>query len=102
MRGSSRCGRWLALVFAMLLASQSAQPVWAWGRLGHRVISRIAEKHLTPKTREAVKALLPEGETLADASTWADEYRVEHSKIARFYAAGRGPNVRALSRGTLA
>ncbi len=30
-----------------------------------------------PKAKEAVKALLDEGESLADASTWADEHRRE-------------------------
>jgi hypothetical protein len=43
--------------------------------LGHRVTARIAERSLTPKAREAIKALLDPGESLADASTWADEHR---------------------------
>ena len=59
----------------MLVALQPPTPAWAWGRLGHRVTSRIAEKQLSPKAKEAIKALLEEGETLADASTWADEHR---------------------------
>ena len=59
----------------LLIALQTATPAWAWGRLGHRVIARLAEQHMTAKTKEAVKALLPEGESLADASTWADEHR---------------------------
>jgi hypothetical protein len=60
-------------VLALLIALQSATPAWAWGRLGHRVIAQIAEKRLTPKAKEAVKSLLADGESMADASTWADE-----------------------------
>jgi hypothetical protein len=58
-----------------LVALQAATPVRAWGRLGHRLTARIAEKSLNPKAREAVKALLESGESLADASTWADEHK---------------------------
>ena len=68
---------WFVVSLALLIALQTATPVWAWGRLGHRVTARIAEQHLNPKAKEAVKALLDEGETLADASTWADEHKRE-------------------------
>jgi nuclease S1 len=39
------------------------------------VISRIAEKNLTPQAKAAITAILEPGESLADASTWADENR---------------------------
>ena len=65
---------------ALLIALQSATPVRAWGRLGHRVIARIAEGRLSPEAKRAIKAPLPEGESLADASTWADEHRREMPK----------------------
>jgi hypothetical protein len=63
---------WSAGALALLVFLQTAPPVWAWGRLGHRVIARMAERHMTAKAKEAVKALLAEGESLADCSTWAD------------------------------
>jgi nuclease S1 len=50
-------------------------PGVAWGRLSHRVSSRIAEKQLTPQAKAAIAELLEPGESLADASTWADEVR---------------------------
>jgi hypothetical protein len=50
-------------------------PVWAWGRVGHRVIARLAEQHMTPEAKAAVAAILEPGESLADASLWADEVR---------------------------
>jgi transposase len=46
-----------------------------WGRVEHRVIARFAEPRLTPKSKAAVEALLEPSESLADASTWADENR---------------------------
>src|SRR5438876_10570094 len=64
---------WFVVALSLLATLQAATPVWAWGRLGHRLTARIAENHLNPKARDAVKALLDEGEALADASTWADE-----------------------------
>jgi hypothetical protein len=52
-------------------------PALAWGRLGHRVISRLAEQRLTDKAKAGVAALLLPGESLADASLWAD-YGLRH------------------------
>ncbi len=66
------------MLLAILTALQAAIPAWAWGRLGHRGISRMAEQRLTATARAATAALLEEGESLADASTWADEYPKHH------------------------
>jgi hypothetical protein len=68
------------LAIALLLVLQSATPAWAWGRLGHRVISRLAEQQLTPQAKAGIAALLAKGESIADVSTWADAYRSEHSE----------------------
>ncbi|HMH23738.1 MAG TPA: S1/P1 nuclease [Puia sp.] len=46
----------------------------SWGVIGHRAIARIAEHHLTPSARAAVKELL-RNETLSEVSTWPDEVR---------------------------
>jgi hypothetical protein len=45
----------------------------AWGRLGHRASAQLAESRLAPQARAVVGELLEPGESLADASTWADE-----------------------------
>jgi nuclease S1 len=66
---------WFIVALAVLIAVQSATPALAWGRLGHRVISRLAEKNLTPAAKAAIAELLEPGESLADSSTWADEVR---------------------------
>jgi hypothetical protein len=64
--------RAVALVLTVVLALPT--PAFAWGRNGHRASARLAESRLTPEARAAVRALLDEGESLADASTWADEH----------------------------
>jgi nuclease S1 len=53
----------------------AARPAPAWGRMGHRASARLAEARLTPVARAAIRDLLEPGESLADASTWADEHR---------------------------
>ena len=55
------------------------------GAARSRVISRIAEKHLTPKARDAIADLLAPGETFPDASTWADENRRKLPKTAPWH-----------------
>jgi len=66
---------WVAVGFALLLLMPGA--VWPWGRTGHRVSAMMAESRLTPAALAAVRSLLEPGESLADASTWADEQREE-------------------------
>ena len=63
-RRSSR----LVSLLTLLVVFQTATPAWAWGTLGHRVIARLAEKHMTPEAKAAVAALLEPNESMADAS----------------------------------
>ena len=65
----------LALCLAVLLSAGSS--AWAWGALGHRLTAPLAERHLTPEALAAVKDLLDDGETLAEASLWADPHKRE-------------------------
>ncbi len=68
--------RWfLTLAVAWSGLATSSRPAHGWGRMGHRVAGRLAETRLSPAASAAVCELLEPGETLADASTWADEYR---------------------------
>jgi nuclease S1 len=62
-------------MLSFLACLHSAAPVRAWGHLGHRVIGRLAERHLSESARAGLVELLEPGESLADASTWADEHR---------------------------
>ncbi len=76
---------WFIVALTLLIAFQSATPAWAWGRLGHHVISRLAEKQLTPKAKAAIAELLEPGESLGDASLWADENRRRLPKTAPWH-----------------
>ena len=62
------------IALAALIHLQRSPSVLAWGPLGHRVIAKLAERKLNPRAKAAVKALLEEGEAMADASTWPDEH----------------------------
>src|SRR5579862_5006222 len=66
---------------------------WALGCEGHQVVALLAERHLNPHAVAAVKQILNDGpidpalnryckqggiDAMADASTWADDYRTLH------------------------
>jgi len=77
------------VALTVLVIAGTTRPTWAWGRLGYRVISRLAEQHLTPKAKAAIAELLEPGESLADASLWADEHRRQMPKTAPFEGVSR-------------
>jgi hypothetical protein len=52
---------WSAAIVAILVATHLATPAWAWERLGHRVISRLAERHLSPGAPAGIAELLESG-----------------------------------------
>jgi hypothetical protein len=70
---------------ALLISLQAATPASGWARLGHRLTARLAERHLKPTAKAAIAELLEPGETLADASTWADEHKREVSGSASWH-----------------
>lgn len=65
-----------AAVLAVLAAAAFPTSALAWGSTGHRAVGRVAEHHLGPAAARAVADLLAP-DTLAFASTWADEIRSE-------------------------
>ncbi len=62
------------LTLITLISALSSQAAFGWGFIGHRAVGEIAQRRLTPKAKQAVSRIL-NGETLAHASTWADEVR---------------------------
>jgi hypothetical protein len=66
------------------LAVLFATPAAAWGPLAHRVIAKVAARHLSPAARHEVAQLLG-GASLADVSYWADEIREQHPETARWH-----------------
>lgn len=67
-----------ALAAAIGLALVLPGAARSWGPTGHRVVGAIAEIHLSEEARAAVRDLLG-SESLARASTWADEIRSDPS-----------------------
>jgi nuclease S1 len=57
----------------LLVTLLSATPAYPWGSKGHEIVAAIAETQLTDTARTRIKELLPQGTTLADASTWPDK-----------------------------
>ena len=53
--------------------SLKASPAYPWGSKGHEIIAAMAETQLTDTARKRIKELLPQGTTLAEASTWPDK-----------------------------
>jgi hypothetical protein len=66
------------------LAVLFATPAAAWGPLAHRVIARVAARHLSPAARHEAARLLG-GASLADVSFWADEIREQRPETARWH-----------------
>lgn len=64
----------LVLVFPFALAPRPLHHGARWWDLGHRMVARLAEQRLTPRTRQAIRDIL-RGQSLSDASVWADNIR---------------------------
>ena len=71
MRRHIRPVRWLWLIGVTSLFTTSS--AYSWGSKGHEIVAAIAETHLTDTARKRIKELLPQGTTLAEASTWPDK-----------------------------
>lgn len=56
----------------------------SWGFTGHRTIGEIAQRHLSPEAKIAVRNLLGH-ETMAEASTWADEIRSDNPETGSWH-----------------
>jgi len=67
----ARCVAVSSLALALALPPASA---FAWGPTGHRVVGRIAERHLSEAAARGVAAILG-AESLVQAATWPDEIR---------------------------
>lgn len=68
----------IAVLFLSLLLLHFPLASQAWGTLGHRIVGEIADRHLTPKTRTAIRQILG-NESIAMASNWADFIKSDSS-----------------------
>ncbi len=64
---------WFFLTADLWLLGVIISPAYSWGSKGHEIVAAIAETQLTDSTPKRIKELLPQGTTLADASTWPDK-----------------------------
>lgn len=55
-----------------------------WGRLGHRIIARVAASQLNDAAKQQVRDLLGQ-ETLASIAAWGDEIRKERPKTGNWH-----------------
>jgi hypothetical protein len=62
----------------------SSEEIVFWGKNGHRTTGKIAEKHLSRKTKKCIDKLL-KGQSLAFVSTYADEIKSDR-KYSEYYS----------------
>ena len=62
------------LLLALAATLCATQNLFAWGRLGHATVARIAEEHLTKKARANLDKWL-DGESIVYYASWMDEWR---------------------------
>ncbi len=65
-------------LFLLLFAQISFANDMVWSKTGHRTVGEVAERHLSRKAKKAIAELLS-GESLAMASTYADEIKADRS-----------------------
>lgn len=75
------------LFCSLALAATTLLPVpaSAWGAQGHRLVARIAETRLEPRTQAEIDRLLATepGATLAGIAPWADQLRAEDPDLGK-------------------
>jgi hypothetical protein len=72
----------LLIPFFFFTKSSSDDAVF-WGKNGHRVTGKIAEKHLSRKAKKCIDKIL-KGQSLAFVSTYADEIKSDR-KYSKYY-----------------
>lgn len=69
----------------LLALSVVAQPLYAWGSQGHRLVARLAQNRLKPRAKQEVARLLQPGETLESIANWADTVRNARPETKRWH-----------------
>jgi len=64
--------------------------------VGHRVVARIAEQHLTPKAEKRLARYLGKEVSLADVALWADEIREEREETKPWHYINLPPDAKTL------
>jgi hypothetical protein len=64
----------LLFITMVLFLGLQSPTLYAWGMLGHATVAQVAENHLTPKAKKALKTYL-DGQSIAAIASDADTYR---------------------------
>lgn len=67
--------KYLAIVILVGVTSEA----FGWGQLGHQLVGDVAQRHLTDKTRDALKEFLSDDRTLGDVATQSRENGQRHA-----------------------
>ena len=66
-------------VFLLILILFPLQDVWAWGRMGHRIVDEIAQTRLLPEVKTKIRKNF-NIKKLSDVANWADSVRKKRSQ----------------------
>jgi len=69
----------------------------AWGVQGHRLVSLVATERLSAQAKQNVQRLLG-AETLADVSSWADDYLLGNNQTSYWHYVNIPPDARSYDR----
>jgi len=66
-------------VFLLILIIFPLQDIWAWGRMGHRIVDEIAQTRLLPEVKTKIWKNF-NIKKLSDVANWADSVRKKRSQ----------------------
>lgn len=61
-------------IIAIIFAAALTLPAFGWSRIGHATVAKIAEDHLTPRAKAAIREYL-DGSTLMEWASYADDFK---------------------------
>lgn len=62
----------------LLLIVFSNSQLFAWGKIGHRVVGEVANSYLSKKAKKRIDQIL-NGHSLAEVSNWMDDIKSDHA-----------------------
>ena len=68
------------LAAVIILLTGAPDPAPAWGPIGHRVIARIAQQHLSAKARSRLAFYFGKDFALEELAMWADDIKEQRSE----------------------
>ena len=73
------------MLAAALLLLIVPGPARAWGPLGHRVVARLAQQHLSAKARNRLRLFFGKDVDLRELALWADEIREQRPETGAWH-----------------